>query len=333
MSKNANRHLSYEERCQIYAHLQNRLSKRKIAILMGRNPSVISREIRRNSGKRGYRFKQAHSMAIKRRVDANSNPSKMTSSTIVLIKKILEKNDASPVQISGFLRKNHGIIISHESIYTYIWKDKKMGGCLYFHLRHKAKKYNKRKGKKAGRGLIPNRVDIEKRPAIVEQKKRFGDFELDTIVGANHKGAIVSAVDRATKYTVLGLVTQANVNNVNKVLLTRFRKIAKKGLINTFTADNGKEFSGHEKIVKILGGAFFFAKPYHSWERGLNEHTNGLVRQYFPKGTDFTKLTHSEIANVEKKLNSRPRKILNFKTPSEMFFELNKFSSNGAFHP
>ena len=333
MSKVSSCHLSYEERCQIYSHLQNNLSQREIAILIGRNQSVISREIRRNSGNRGYRFKQANNKALARKSDASSCPSTMIPSTISLIKKALIETNASPVQISGRLKKNNDIYVSHESIYTYIWKNKNEGGVLYLYLRRKAKKYNRRKGKKAGRGLIPNRVDIEKRPAIVEQKKRFGDFELDTIVGANHKGAIVSVVDRASKYTFLRLVKHANVKEVNNALYKRLKKLAKKKLINTFTADNGKEFSGHEKIVEKLGGKFFFAKPYHSWERGLNEHTNGLVRQYFPKGTDFTKLTNKQVAEVERKLNFRPRKILNFKTPSEMFFKLNKFLESDAFHP
>jgi IS30 family transposase len=331
MSKFSGRHLSYEERCQIHAHLQNGLSQRQIAVLLIRDQSVISREISRNSSKRGYRFKQAQEKAVKRRVNASSSPSTMIPSTISLIEEAFMDNDSSPVQISGRLKKEHGINVSPQSIYAYIWNDKKAGGALYLHLRRKGKKYNKRKGKKAGRGLIPNRVDIDERPAVVEAKERFGDFELDTIIGAHHRGAIMSAVDRASKFTFLVLLQHANVKEINAALYDRLHVLAKNGLLHTYTSDNGKEFSGHEEITANLGGLFFFAKPYHSWERGLNEHTNGLVRQYFPKGTDFTKLTHNEVGEVERKLNNRPRKILDFKTPSEVFFELNGSIPGDAF--
>lgn len=318
-------HLTYEERCQISTYLQNGFLRSDIAMLLGRDPSVISREVKRNSGLRGYRVKQAHEKAQERRSKASSTPKKMTPAVVHLIKEMLQETDSSPQQIAGRLEKQYGIKVSHESIYLHIWADKKAGGQLYLHLRHRGKKYNKRSGKKAGRGLIPNRVDIDQRPAIVEKKERFGDFELDTIVGANHKGAIVSIVDRASKCAYLVLVPQAKAENIHRAVCKRLHLLAKKGLVQTYTADNGKEFSGHEKIVKDLGGAFYFAKPYHSWERGLNEHTNGLVRQYFPKGTEFTKLTQDEVDAVETKLNNRPRKILSFKTPNEVFLELNGF--------
>ena len=324
-------HLTYEERCHIFTCLENGFSQSEIATALNRDPSVISREIKRNSGLRGYRLKQAHEKAIERRVRASSSPKKMTPHTIQTIKEMLRTTQASPQQISGRLKKIYGINVSHESIYRFIWADKKSGGILYKHLRHNGKKYNKRSGKKAGRGLIPNRIDIDERPPIVEKKERFGDFELDTIVGARHKGAIVSIVDRASKYTYLVLVPQATSENINQAIFQRLSLLSKKGLIQTYTADNGKEFSGHEKIVKDLGGSFFFAKPYHSWERGLNEHTNGLVRQYFPKKTDFTTLTEEEVQIVERKLNDRPRAVLDFNTPAEIFFRLNGFSHCVAF--
>jgi IS30 family transposase len=320
-------HLTYEERCQISTYLENDFSPSEIGPMLGRNLSVISRELKRNSGPRGYRAQQAHEKALERRAKASSTSKKMTPEVIHLIKEALHETESSPQQISGRLEKLHGIKISHESIYVFIWDDKKAGGQLYLHLRHRGKKYNKRSGKKAVRGLIPNRIDIDQRPAIVEKKERFGDFELDTIVGANHKGAIVSIVDRASKCAYMVLVQQATAENIHGAVCRRLILLAKKGLVQTFTADNGKEFSGHEKIVKDLGGAFFCAKPYHSWERGLNEHTNGLVRQYFPKGTDFTKLTQDEVDVVEKKLNNRPRKVLSFRTPNEVFLELNGFAA------
>jgi IS30 family transposase len=213
--------------------------------------------------------------------------------------------------------KLEGVHISHETIYRVILSDQACGGSLYKHLRHQRKKYNKRCGKNAGRGLIPNRVDIDQRPAIVEKKDRLGDMELDTIVGANHKGAVVSIVDRCTKYVWLSLIPQATARNVEEAICERLVSLAQQQMLHTYTSDNGKEFANHEAIVERLGGDFYFATPYHSWERGLNEHTNGLFRQYHPKGTDFRAITDDDVMSVENKLNNRPRKILGYRTPAE----------------
>jgi IS30 family transposase len=227
----------------------------------------------------------------------------------------------SPEQISGWMAREHSLKVSHETIYKYIWADKKAGGTLYLHLRHQGKKYNKRAGKNSGRGLIPGRVDITERPAIVEEKTRIGDFEIDTIVGKHHKGAIVSLVDRASKYTKLILVKTKAAEEVSQAIQKALRHIQHRVL--TLTADNGKEFAYHKIFGEALDAEVYFATPYHSWERGLNEHTNGLVRQYFPKKTDFATLTQAQVAAVEKKLNTRPRKVLNFNTPENVFFKTN----------
>lgn len=333
MTRKPGSHLTYEERCHIYAYLRSGKSKRHIAKLIGCSHSTIISETSRNKGKRGYRSNQAHEFALARRVTASSNSKKMTPQVIDLIRQMLLENQSSPEQISGRLFRDSAIKISHETIYTFIWQDKKNGGELYKNLRHKAKKYNKRASKTAGRGLIPNRRDISERPVEVEKKERFGDFELDTIVGAGHKGAIVSIVDRSSKYVYLRLLKQGTASNVKEALCESLNLLSQNSLVHTYTADNGKEFSCHEKVVEELGGDFFFARPYHSWERGLNEHTNGLVRQYFPKGTEFTMITEDEVADVQRKLNSRPRKILNFETPDEAFLRLTKITTNGSFQP
>lgn len=333
MAKRSFSHLTYEKRCQIYAHLKSGKSKRAISQLINCSHSTIVREMRRNSSQRGYRIKHAQNAAESRRHQASSKPKKLTNDTIERIKEMLIETQSSPEQIAGRLARKHQTKISPESIYKFIWKDKQQGGTLYKHLRHQAKKYNKRSGKNAGRGLIPNRVDIEQRPEIVNKKERFGDFELDTIVGSNHQGAIVSIVDRASKYTYLDLVPRGTAEAIQSSICKKLHLLSQQSLIHTYTSDNGKEFSAHEKIVEELGGAFYFAKPYHSWERGLNEHTNGLVRQYFPKGTDFTKLTQEEVADVERKINHRPRKILTFQTPAEVFSSLTGLDpGGGAFH-
>ena len=329
MTKENARHLTYENRCHIEAYLKSGKSNRSIAQLLGFSHTAINKEINRNKGLKGYFQQEAHENYLKRGLERRPKRKKITGTSLEIVKKMLTENQWSPVQISGRLGLEEGIKISHEIIYQFIWQDKKEGGFLYKYLRHKAKKYNKRSGKQAGRGLIPNRVDISERPPDVEKKERFGDFELDTIVGAHHQGAIVSIVDRASKYVFLGLVPKATAANVASSICQSLHLLSKKSLVQTMTSDNGKEFAAHEKIVQTIGGAFYFAKPYHSWERGLNEHTNGLVRQYFPKGTDFTTLTKERVAEVERKLNNRPRKILNFETPREALFRLTRLQLGG----
>ncbi len=308
-------HMTLDIRSQIYALKSTGTALNKIAAIVGYSSSTISREIERNTGGRGYRYKQADSMAKGRRSKASRTPKKMTADIVAIIEERL-KEEWSPEQISGRLEKEDVVSISPETIYQHIWKNKRCGGILYTKLRHHGKKYNKRSSGKSGRGCIPNRVDITERPSIVEQKARIGDWEGDTIIGANHKGAIVSYVDRCSKYTVLkmlenrtaDLVTQATIKSLQETHLP----------VLTITYDNGKEFSEHSKIASELKASCYFAKPYHSWERGLNEHTNGLVRQYLPKATDFTKVSDKTVQYIAEKLNNRPRKILNYKTPLEV---------------
>jgi len=194
-------HLTRDQRCQIYAFKTIGLSKRRIANKLGVSPSTIAREIKRNQGGRGYRFQQADELALNRRHLASSQPRCMMADNLRLIEAKLQEG-WSPDQISGRLRLEH-IYISHETIYRYIWADKKQGGKLYKYLRHGGKKYNRRSSGKAGRGCIPNRIDIKERPAIVEEKSRLGDWEGDTIIGANHQGTILTLVDRKSKYTIM----------------------------------------------------------------------------------------------------------------------------------
>jgi IS30 family transposase len=281
--------------------------------LIGVSPSTISRELKRNTGERGYRFKQASRKAEERRYLASSSVRKMTPNLISLIEQHLRDDQWSPEQISGRL-SHSGIGISHETIYKHIWANKKAGGDLYTHLRCRAKKYNKRSSKNAGRGLIPNRTDISKRPEIVEEKQRFGDLEIDLIIGGQHKRAILSVVDRASKLTFLQLIPDKKAETVTQTLTSLLSPF--KRYIHTITSDNGKEFAGHESVQKALNALFFFAQPYHSWERGLNEHTNGKVRQYFKKGESFATLTQSAVDIVQNKLNNRP--ALEFMTPNEI---------------
>ena len=207
-------HLTCEQRCQIYALLQSGHSQAHIARKIGVDRSTISRELVRNTGVRGYRFKQAHQKATQRRKEASDKPRKMTPDLVELIEEKLTQEQWSPDQISGRLAKDGVAFISHERIYQHVWKDKKDGGTLYLHLRHGSKKYNKRKGKNSGRGLIPNRVDIDQRPSIVAAKSRIGDWEADTIIGANHRGAVMSHVERSSKYTKLAKLLDKSADSV-----------------------------------------------------------------------------------------------------------------------
>ncbi len=318
MPKKGYTHLAYEQRCQIYTLLKRGDSKSRIAKAIGVAMSTVSRELERNRGKRGYRFKQAHQKATSRRSKVSTKKRKMTLDVQLYVEKMMCERQWSPEQIAGRLKASKIVSISHESIYQFVWKDKKKGGVVYKHLRRHGKKYNKRGSKLAGRGLIPGRVGIEFRPEIVEARSRVGDFEGDTIVGVKHRGAIVSLVERKTKVTRLALIPRAGAEETHEAMVVALTKLKKHVL--TITTDNGKEFAKHADTAKKLDADFFFANPYHAWERGLNENTNGLVRQYFPKGTDFTKITHSEIRDVEFLLNTRPRKSLNFQTPHEVFF-------------
>lgn len=299
--------LTREERYQISILNKRGDNPAQIARQLKRDRSTITRELQRNKNNEEYNAEIAHIQAQQRRW---RKAKKLTSTLLSIVQEKLAKQ-WSPQQISGRLKKE-GIFISHETIYKYIWEDKKCKGILYKELRHSGKKYNRRSKGSAGRGCIPNRIDIDQRPAIVEEKTRFGDLEIDTIIGANHKGVIISIVDRHTKFTWLIKAEDKNAGSIrDKVIKTL---LPFKNWIYTITSDNGKEFAYHEEISKELDITFFFAKPYHSWERGLNEHTNGLVRQYAPKGTTFEQ---TDVDGIQILLNNRPRKSTDFATPQE----------------
>jgi IS30 family transposase len=242
----------------------------------------------------------------------------MTPALIRLIGQKMTALQLSPEQIAGWLEDRGGVTLSHESIYQYIWRDKCEGGDLWQSLRRKNRRYQKRGSDgKTSRGRIPGRIDIDQRPAIVEQRSRLGDWEADTIMGANNKGAIVSLVERKSRKTRLIKVERKTAKAVKAAIIASLRPHKEK--TRTITFDNGKEFTLHQKIGKSLHADTFFAKPYHSWERGTNENTNGLVRQYFPKKTDFATVTQADVRRVERILNNRPRKCLDFKTPNQVF--------------
>lgn len=219
------------------------------------------------------------------------------------------KKDLSPEQVSGRLRREYDMAISHEWIYQYLLNDKHGGGDLHEHLRCQ-KRRKKRYGSYDRRGKLTNRVSIEERPDIVDERERLGDWEVDTIIGKGHKQAIVSLVDRVSRLTLLKKVERRTAPAVADAVIDLLKSVSVCPL--TITADNGIEFAEHERIAKKTNTTVYFAHPYASWERGTNENTNGLVRQYFPKKSSFVHHTEQDLAFVMNRLNDRPRKALVF---------------------
>jgi len=313
--------LTQEQRYQIYAFLKAGFSQSAVSFEIGVHKSTISRELRRNRGKKGYRPKQAHAMAVMRRSQATKFI-KMTPQLIDSIDNLI-RQDFSPEQVSGFLKKNQQIDISHETIYQHILSDKTNGGTLYRHLRRSNRKRKKRYGSQNRRGQIRDRLSIDCRPAIVDAQKRTGDWEIDTLIGKNHKGSLLTLVERKTKYTIIKKLPDRQARSVADAAIDLLTPYSKK--VFTITSDNGKEFAQHHRISYQLKANVYFAHPYHAWERGLSENTNGLIRQYFPKKTDFESITDDKVLLAMDRLNNRPRKTLEFATPNEMFLSsLNK---------
>lgn len=266
------------------------------------------------AGDREAGLKAAERLCIR----GSNNARKINQDSWLYAEKKLVEEQWSPEQIAGRFAMEGLEFISHETLYQCILLDKKAGGNLYTHLRSRKKRRKRYGSIRPTRGCIPNRVDIEKRPAIVDSRKRTGDWEGDTIIGSHDGGAvIVSMVERKSRFTVLAKTenktTKAVIEGINQHMLP----IAE--LVLTITLDNGKEFSSHETMAAMLNTNVYFAKPYQSWQRGLNENTNGLVRQYFPKKIPFDSITNSDLQNVADKLNNRPRKCLGFRTPFEVF--------------
>ena len=311
-------HLSLEERHYIELQLKEGVSQNKIAQALGRNQSTLSRELGRNTGQRSYRYKQAHGKAGDRH-QVKSKSIKLTDD----IKRRIEhdiRNDWSPEQVAGRLGGEGVTKLHHETIYQFILKDKKAGGTLYKHLRHQGKTYRKRYGSAHNRTGIPNRVGIEERPEIANERRRVGDWEADTIIGKNHKGAIATMDERKTKLRLAVPLPGKKAKAVKQAMIGALKPLRK--FVKTITYDNGKEFVEHEAIAKALACESYFATPYHSWERGQNENANGLLRQYFPKSIELDKVSEQEVIIAVDKLNNRPRKCLNYKTPYEAFEEL-----------
>jgi IS30 family transposase len=322
------KHLTVEQRYTISVMLQKGYKQKQIAEAIGKDKSTVSREIRRNCDARSgaYRYELAQRKCDKRH-ETKRKRIRFTEQVKAYVDTLL-KNDFSPEQIAGRAKLENVECVSHERIYQYVWADKKAKGSLFTHLRRKGRKYRKRGSAKDTRGIIKDRVDISQRPSIVDEKIRLGDLEIDTMIGKNHQGAILTINDRVSSYVWMAKLNGKNADELAMKAVEILQPHAQ--WIHTITGDNGKEFADHKKIAQEIGIDFYFAKPYHSWERGANENTNGLIRQYFPKGSSFESITDKQIQYVQHKLNNRPRKKLGFLSPIE-FLSLNLPKQKVAF--
>jgi IS30 family transposase len=298
------------------------MSQKDIAAAIGVSPSTITRELKRNSGSRSkYNWNTAQSNATyhKHRHPGNHAVKAEIKTEVI---SLLVTKQWSPRQISSRLALV-GKNISHETIYKMIRSDKANGGNLYKNCRHHLKHRHRPVGE--AHIKIPNRTSIRERPKEADGR-RFGDLEMDTIVGKNNKGAIVTIIDRSTDWLVMRKLPHGkNATEAAKMivhLLEPYRK-----WIKTITTDNGSEFFGHEYITKKLGIKVYFADPHAPWQKGGIENTNGLIRQYIPNGTDFGDVSQQRIKMIQRKINARPREKLNFLTPDEVVYKkLRKFA-------
>ena len=291
-----------------------KMKRSEIARAIGVHRSTITRELRRNeSGRWKYNPSRACRMARERHEGKRKH--RINAMVWTMVEKLLGLG-WSPEQISERLKIEGLRSVAHETIYRHIYQNKQAGGDLYIYLRRRHK-YRKRINKYCSRKGWDTRRPISERPAIVDERSRIGDWEADTIIGRERKGGILSLVERRSRYCLLKKIPTKSAQTVAEALCDQLLPVKDKVL--TITSDNGIEFTRHQTIAKALDADFFFADPYSSWQRGTVENTNGLVRQYFPKKSDLRLLSETEIQFVNDRLNNRPRKILGFRTPSEVF--------------
>jgi len=307
--------LTLNQRYLIFGYLAANISNIEIAILIGKDPTTIGREIKRNSINGKYEPEKAEKLADFRKRNSHKQ-TKITEEMEETITDMLETNQTSPEGISGWCKENKVNMVTFPRIYEFIKTDKNSGGTLYQHLRRGNKKI-KPHGSIEKRGQIKNRVSIDERPAIVNEKNRIGDLEGDTVIGADNKGVIITIADRSSMTVFIIKVPSRHAKIVADAIIKTLKPFAP--YLHTITFDNGKEFADHERIARELGIKVYFAHPYKSCERGLNENLNGQIRQYLPKKTNFENVTDDKIQEIIYKLNTRPRKTLGFSCPAAVF--------------
>ena len=312
------RQITFAERYTLGLLRQRGLSAAAIARVLGRHRSTIGREVGRNGTPRDgcYRPQLADWYARGRRSHSRRNR-QFTAADWARIQGLL-REDWSPEQVAGWLRRHRELAISHETIYRYVWADKRDGGTLYQHLRGARKQRRKRYGRYDSRGRLAGKRPITDRPAVVNTRQQLGHWEADTVLGASQAGpCVLSLVERKTGYLLLGQLRQ----RISAAVNTRAQQLiaVQPHPVRTITVDNGTEFHDYARLERATATRFYFATPHHAWERGTNENTNGLIRQYLPKRQSMAHLTQHECNRIATKLNRRPRKRLGYRTPEECY--------------
>ena len=300
----AYRQLTSEERYMLAALRRQGCNQSEIARALGRHRSTVCREVRRNSTRADghYRAFTAQERTNGRRSRSRRNR-RFTAQDFALIKGLLRRQ-WSPEQVSGHLARTGSSLISHETIYRHVWRDKREGGMLYTHLRGARKRRRKRYGAYDGRGRLAGKRMISERPAEVEARERVGHWEADTVAGSGSKDCVLTLVERKTSLLLVGKLSDRTTELLSRRAVSLMRRHG--GRFETVTADNGTEFHDYKRIERLTGATFYFARPYHSWERGSNENANGLLRQYLPKGASMAGLSQHQCNDIARKLNTRP---------------------------
>jgi IS30 family transposase len=313
------RQLSPAERYMLAALRRQGLNQSQIARALGRHRSTVCRELLRNSSRSDGRYRAftAQERTNGRRSRSRRNQH-FSAADFALIDELLRRQ-WSPEQVAGRLRRAGLLSVSHETIYRHVWRDKREGGTLYTHLRGARKRRRKRYGAYDSRGRLAGKRLISERPPEVEARDRVGHWEVDTVMGSGSKDCVLTLVERKTGLVLIGKLKDRTTESLNRRVI---RLTGRHGArFETVTADNGTEFHGYERIERRTGVVFYFARPYHSWERGSNENANGLIRQYLPKGQSMAGLSQQQCNAIARKLNTRPRKRLGFRTPLECYNE------------
>ena len=287
----------------------------EIAEKLGRHRSTIYRELARNTCRSDgyYRSGDADRQARLRRCHSRRNW-QFSQADWKEVEQLL-KEQWSPEQISGWLRRQGRVSISHETIYRYVWDDRAAGGTLHTHLRGSRKQCRKRYGAYDSRGRLAGKRHLDDRPAGAANRSRVGHWEMDTVLGSGDQHCVLTLVDRKTGYVRIGKLRRRTVEETNRSASS----VMKRHAVKSITADNGTEFHGYKEIERSTGGKVYFATPYHSWERGTSENTNGLIRQYLPKRKSMARVTQRDCERIARQLNTRPRKRLGYRTPEECY--------------
>jgi IS30 family transposase len=318
------RHLTLPQRELLAIGLALGDTQAEVAKELGCHPSTIRRELKRNQADGTYLPAQAQAQAEQRR-RASKPPWKLERPELAAFVQEGLRQYWSPQEIAGRWRKKHPRSrrqwVSHQCLYDWIWRQQAQGQSWQRYLRRAYKQRRRRQGSPETRGQIAGRVGIEQRPVVVEKRRRLGDWESDRVEGSGSTVSLASHVERKSRYTVLAKLADGKAATFNAGTIEAFGRHGQLPR-RTLTADNGKEFAAHAELAAGLGLDVYFARPYHAWERGTNENTNGLVRQFFPKGLDLRQVTPRQVAHVERLLNNRPRKCLGYRTPLEVLRRL-----------